>query len=141
MTTVLKPVTITASATVNKYDHAGTIVRLSAAAGLTVTLPAATGSGDTYKFFVITTVTTNDYVIQVTGNDVISGTLAVSTDIGGTVAPTAADSDTITMNGSTTGGLIGSYVELVDVAADRWAVSGALNATGTEATPFSAAVS
>jgi hypothetical protein len=45
------------------------------------------------------------------------------------------------MNGSTTGGLLGSRVVLTDVASTKWAVSGGLISTGTEATPFSAAVS
>ena len=56
--------------------------------------------------------------------------------------PTVAASDTITLNGTTTGGVnIGDYVLLTDIATDQYSVSGLLNASGTEATPFSAAVS
>jgi hypothetical protein len=55
---------------------------------------------------------------------------------------TAATSDTITLNGTTKGGAgIGDYVELIDIAANQWAVRVFSKATGTEATPFSAAVS
>ena len=57
------------------------------------------------------------------------------------VFETAADSDTITLNGTTTGGLVGADVELIDIAADTWFVNVRTAATGTEATPFSAAVS
>jgi hypothetical protein len=45
------------------------------------------------------------------------------------------------MNGSTTGGLAGSYIELVDIAAGDWIVRAALIGSGSPATPFSAAVS
>jgi hypothetical protein len=45
------------------------------------------------------------------------------------------------MSGSTTGGVRGSLVELQDVASGIWMVRGSLVSTGSEATPFSAAVS
>lgn len=136
-------ISVTASTTLDRYLHAnGPVVSLNAAAGLTITLPAASGKGDVYRIFVGTTVSSNSYIVRVANaSDIMAGTLAVSTDIAGTVAPTTSTSDTITMNGSTTGGVRGSYIELQDVAANVWKVSGGLVATGTEATPFSAAVS
>ena len=55
---------------------------------------------------------------------------------------TAADSDTITMNGTTTGGVsIGDEITLIDIASNQYMVKGILTASGTEATPFSASVS
>ena len=54
---------------------------------------------------------------------------------------TAATSDTITLDGSTKGGLKGWRVTCTDMAADTWAVMVMSEASGTEATPFSAAVS
>ena len=45
------------------------------------------------------------------------------------------------MNGSTTGGIAGDIVELEDIATNLWSVKVLGSATGTEATPFSAAVS
>jgi hypothetical protein len=54
--------------------------------------------------------------------------------------PTSATTDTITMNGSTTGGVVGSWVKMKDVATGFWRLEGGLVCTGTEATPFSAAV-
>lgn len=138
-----KPISITASTTLKRNIHAnGPWVVLNAAAGLTVTLPASTGKGDVYRLFVGTTVSSNNYIVQVANaTDIFAGVLGLSTDIGGTNLLTASTSDTITMNGSTTGGLKGSYVVIEDVASGVWKLSGDLITTGTEATPFSAAVS
>ncbi len=142
MTYQVQPITITASATVNRDTHEGNVTRLSAAAGLTVTLPASAGKGDEYEFFVLTTVTSNNYIIAVANaTDIMQGGVALSTDIGGTNMLASSTSDTITMNGSTKGGLIGSWVRLKDVAAGFWMVEGFMVTTGTEADPFSAAVS
>ena len=55
---------------------------------------------------------------------------------------TASDSDTMTFNATTTGGVqIGDWVELTDVASNTWMVYGYTTTSGSEATPFSAAVS
>ena len=65
-------------------------------------------------------------------------------DGGNTVVGFEADGtdDTITLDGTTTGGAaIGDYIELMDIAANQYVVRGNLTATGTEATPFSASVS
>jgi hypothetical protein len=47
-----------------------------------------------------------------------------------------ADTDRINMNGTTTGGLKGTKIELEDIATDTWQVHLVGAATGTEATPF-----
>ena len=115
------------------------------ASGATVTLPAATGSGIEYHFVVLVTVTSNDYIVQVTGDDTIDGMiLNCDDDTSDAVAiwKTAAASDTITMNGSTKGGIIGDTFKLTDIGADQWLIHAATTSgTGTVATPFSAAVS
>jgi hypothetical protein len=141
MTYQLQPIAKTASFTLDRNAHAGNVVICNAAAGMTVTLPASSGKGDVYKLLVGTTVTSNNFIVQVANaTDVMMGAVGLTTDIGGTVMPTAATDDTITMNGSTKGGVKGSYVELKDVTAGFWLLSGNLLCTGTEATPFSAAV-
>lgn len=138
----MQPITIDGDVTLNRETHSQTLLVFDVASGATVTLPDAVGSGDTYKFFVTTTVTSNNYVIQAPDADnVIQGAVGLATDVSGVTVPTTTTSDTITMNGSTTGGVIGSYVELRDADADTWMVTGTLVSTGTEATPFSAAVS
>lgn len=137
------PANVTASTvTIVPNDHAFRMVTLNRAAGIAVTLPAATGSGDVYRFFLGTTVTSNSTTIKVVGNDIMVGTCITLQDGGDTMVgfETAADSDTITWNGTTTGGIKGDQVELIDVALDTWAVRVIQSATGTEATPFSATV-
>lgn len=134
-------VTITNATVLDDDGYAGVTVNLNSAAGRLVTLPPATGTGATYTVVIGTTLTSGNHIIRVApGTNVIQGVLLVVTDIGGVTFPTAVDSDTITMNGTTTGGLRGSRVELMDLAAGVWSVSGALISTGDEATPFSATV-
>lgn len=137
----LSPVTA-ATLDVTAADYAGRTVVLNRAAGQTITLPPATASGNTYRFFVLTTVTSNTTVIKVTGNDTMAGmaVIANDTDASASIFETAADTDTITFDGSTTGGLRGAVVELTDVSADLWSVIVHSAATGSEATPFSATV-
>ena len=60
-----------------------------------------------------------------------------------TAFPTVAASDTITLNGTTTGGVLGDYLEIVDIAADQYHVRGVMRvpAGSNPVTPFSEAVS
>lgn len=136
------PKNFTASATLTRSD-ADTVLTVNAAAGLTLTLPAAAGTGDTYEIVVGTTITSNNLVVQVANaSDVMTGTHIMGQDAGDTVVlfETAATSDTITMNGSTNGGIKGDRITLKDVAANLWLVTIIGSGTGTEATAFSAAV-
>ena len=137
-------VSVAADTTLTPVDNAGRTMVLGVATGATVTLPAATGTGNTYKFFVGTTVTSNAYIVQVANaTDTMAGVAIVAndTDASASIFETVAASDTITLNGTTTGGILGGTVELQDVASGVWAVQVTGAATGTEATPFSAAVS
>ncbi len=134
-------ITVTANTTLNVDGYAGKTVALDSATGRTITLPAATGSGACFTIVVTTTVSSGNHVIQVANSsDVMAGTLAIATDIAGVTVPTTSTSDTITMNGGTQGGIIGSTVILEDVKTNVWAVRGALVSSSAEATPFSAAV-
>ena len=137
-------VTVDADVTLTAASHAGRTMLLDVASGATVTLPAASGTGNVYKFFVKTTVTSNDYIIQVaSADDTMAGVAVVANDGGATASifETVAASDTITLDGSTTGGILGGQIELQDVASGVFSVVVRGAATGTEATPFSAAVS
>lgn len=136
------PKNFTASATLTRSD-ADTILTVNAAAGLTLTLPAAAGLGDMYRIVVGTTVTSNTVVVKVANSsDVMTGLALSAADGGSSVNgwETAASSDTITFDGSTTGGIKGDFIELIDCAANTWAVQVRSSSTGTEATPFSATV-
>lgn len=131
---------VTTSTLAVTSDYNGQLIPLNRAGGMTVTLPAATGSQAVYRFVVGTTFTSNGVIQVANATDTMNGLASVG---GGTasVFGTLPASDTITMNGSTTGGLAGSYIELVDVAAGDWIVRAALVGSGSPATPFSAAVS
>jgi hypothetical protein len=140
--------TFAATDAITTIEHAGRTLLLGEVGGnalVTLTLPDATGSGATYKF-IVTVVNTSTYVIKVPdANNTIDGImLYLDEDATAVTAfPTVAASDTITINGGTTGGQIGDYLELVDIATDQWHVRGTMRClTGVNpATPFSATVS
>jgi len=136
------PKNFTASATLKRSD-ADTVLTVNAAAGLTLTLPAAAGTGDTYTIVIGTTVTSNSVLVKVANSsDTMRGIAACAQDGGDTAVAfeAGATADTITMNGTTTGGLLGDRIILTDIAANLWSVNVVMAATGTEATPFSATV-
>lgn len=134
---------ITASYTLNEL-HRGDrrLIRLNLAAGQAGLLPYATGKGGTYRLFVQTTYTGSSTIkVAQTNNpatsaaDVIYGGVGVTGTTAGTFAATGAG--TITFNGSTTGGLKGTYIELEDAAVGVWRVGGMVLGSGTAVTPFS----
>ncbi len=124
--------------------HDGKIILLDTLAGSVCTLPAATGTGARFKFVVSVLATSNSHIVKVTTTDIMVGTInSVADDADATRGwITAATSDTITLNRTTTGSVTrGEWVECVDLLSGVWAVSGMTTSTGTEATPFSATVS
>jgi hypothetical protein len=52
-------------------------------------------------------------------------------------AANGTSTTTVTLNGTTTGGIKGSYVTVVAVSANTYMVMGKLIGSGTLATPFS----
>ena len=143
--------TLVATGAITVAAHSGRTLNMAEVDGnaaATFTLPAATGSGAVFKF-VVGVVNTSNYIIKVAdATDTIDGMVIVQNDstAGGTASliawPTVAASDTITLNGTTSGGVsIGDYILLTDMIANQYVVSGMLNASGTEVTPFSATVS
>jgi len=125
---------------------AGKLIQLDTAAGTTITLPAALGTGNVYGFVTFVLATSNSHKVQVANaTDVMSGALTVVDNADGTATSfgCVAASDTITLNRTTSGSVkIGGdrfYVQ--DIKAGFWSVWGVLTGTGGEATPFSAAVS
>ena len=118
------------------------LTELSLAAGQAILLPFATGKGGTYRLFVLTTITGSTTIKPQSANnpktgspDVFYGASLVTGSTPGNFAATA--NSTITLNGGTTGGLKGSYIELEDVDPGIWRVKGTLLGSGTAATPFS----
>ena len=124
-----------ATMTIDPDTHANRVIVFPAAGG-TVTLPAALGTGHRYRFFVEVLLTTN-LVINAVSGDVFAGGLMVATDVGGISMIAVPGDDIITLNQTTSGGLAGSYIELEDAAAGFWIVTGWVVSSGAESTPFS----
>lgn len=115
--------------------HSGVIVNLNNATGA-ITLPAATGTGNVYTVFV--TVASTAATITAAGSDKIAGVAVMGTAAG--TSPNAfsiATGTTISMNGTTKGGVIGSTIYLTDISSALWSVEANLLCTGTPITPFS----
>lgn len=133
-------VAITGNATLTKAEHAGRIMTLSKADGLTVTLPVATGSGAVYRFVVITTTTSNSYKISASTSK-FCGT-ALMDDGDGEPAngwtSSSASNDFINLGGTSnaTGGVIGDFVTITDVGTDLYHALVTGSQSGSEATPF-----
>lgn len=137
-------VNVTADASLTAASHDGKVVTVNKADGAAITLPAASGSGVKFDLIIGTTITSNSTTIKVAdATDVMTGVALNAQDAADTAVmfETAATTDTITLNGSTTGGILGDRIELIDIASNLWYVRVMGSATGTEATPFSATVS
>jgi hypothetical protein len=135
------------STSITEAAHEGkTILMTGAGSARTFTMPAATGSGGRYRF-VVGEVNTSNYVIKsVVGTDLMEGIIigASTSDSATDAARTwlsGATDDTITLNGTTTGGVaIGDWIELEDLSATGWFVRGMVTQSGSEATMFSDSV-
>jgi hypothetical protein len=153
-------VDITSSTTLNPVDHGGRILAVggSLAAALTLTLPAINVStnsttsgpgqdpstvnneGVVYTIWVPTTISTSSLKIGTNGTDKYIGTIVmndVDSDGAALVGfSAAAANDFINLNGTTTGGVAGSWVQIFAIAANKYMVTGTVLGTGTVATPF-----
>ena len=151
-----------ASVALTVDSHAGKIVHNDAAGAVTYTLPATNATADSgvagpdavltnlnnvgAKFTIVNSITkTGDLVVQVANaTDVMTGMATiVDTDTSDNMEGfvTASTSDTITLNGSTTGGVTHARIECTVLASGKYAVEVFTGGTGNLATPFSAAVS
>jgi hypothetical protein len=138
-----RAVTITATGNVTLAANEKKVNLLGEVGGnaaVTLTLQEATGSGAVYDFFV-TVVNTSNYVIKTadaTNASFYGSVNIVDLDAAAQAAyaPAATD-DIITLNGTTTGGQLGDWLRIVDIATDKWAVMGQLQCpTGSNpATP------
>ena len=151
---VSNSVTTAVGATLDVANYAGKQIYYTSTAAATFTLPAVNTSspsdptdpnqsnnyGATFEFVLSTTVTGN-FVVQVANaNDTIVGNAIIGSATSTLVLNTATASDTITLNGTTTGGVGGANVKATVVGANRYKVEVVSGATGAVATPFSAAV-
>lgn len=127
-------IALTAAANANK-----TLV-LDAAAASAITLPAATGTGNAYVVFIDTAATaTASTISTVASGEVFKGICWAATTAANAVlgyVATATD-NTISLNGTTKGGVKGDRIVMVDVKASTWSVEMYTAPTGTTTTPFS----
>ena len=125
-------------------DDAGEVIALDTASGSTVTLPAATGTGNTWIFATTVLATTNSHIVKVANStDVMTGSLATVDNATGTTTTfgTVAASDTITLNRTTSGSVkLGERFMIQDIRPGVFSVWGTVIGTGTVTTPFSATV-
>ena len=138
------PVVVNAATlTLAPATHAGRLVVLSGAtanAGVAITPPAATGTGNVYTIVFGSSVTSNTTTIDAkagAASDVFYGWLQSYKATTFTPYITASNSNLLTFDGSTTGGIKGDRIQLIDAATNVWIVSGFVNQTGTIASPFS----
>ena len=120
--------------------HSGKPVVQSAAAPFAITLPVAIGSGHNFKVVIgVAATATASTIATATETDVMEGFVtALSTASANVIGyATSATSNTISLNGTTKGGVVGDWYEFQDIAAGLWLVSANSQPTGTTATPFS----
>ena len=141
--------------------HAGRIVHNDAAGAVTYTLPAVNATADSgvagpgpdlnnlnnvgATFTIINSITkTGSLIVQVANStDVMSGGAFYIDDTSDNVVgfETVATSDTITLNGTDTGGVTYAKIICTVLGTGLWSVSVHTGCTGSPATCFSAAVS
>lgn len=152
-------VNITASTTLTVAAHAGKIITVGGtiASNIVLTLPAINttanpnysgpgtdpntqnNQGAVFTIFVPTTIATSSVKIGTNGTDKYVGSiLTIDTDSSGAMAgfAPAAANDFINLNGGTTGGVAGSYIQITSLSSAVYMVQGVVNCTGIPATPF-----
>jgi hypothetical protein len=149
----------TANTTLTVAAHAGKVLTIGGtlAANRTITLPTINASaysnvsgpgadpnspnnqGAVFTIFIPTTVATSSLKIGTDGTDKFVGSLLmIDTDSSGAMAGfvPGATNDFINLNGGTTGGVAGSYIQITALSSAKYMVQGVILGTGTVATPF-----
>ena len=153
-------VAITASTTLSPEAHGGRIISVGGtlAANIVLTLPAinvtanpttsgpgqdpstANNQGVTYTIWVPTTIATSSVKIATNGTNLFIGSvLSIDTDTSGAAVGFTANgttNDFINLNGGTTGGVAGTWIQIFAIAANKYMVTGVVNGSGVVATPF-----
>lgn len=142
-------VSLTADTTLTVAAHAGKILLTNDADGV-FTLPSIVTTtpsdptdpnqlnnlGATFTFVVVTAATDMDIVTD--GTDKFLGMVytGITTAATGKTWVSAATNDVITQNGTTKGGVAGSYIRVTAIASAQYFVEGMLLGSGTIVTPF-----
>jgi hypothetical protein len=143
----------TATLTLDINNYAGRIMNITAAT-TTITLPALNASADpasagpgsdpnnpnnlgiVYTFFLPTTATAVK-VITAASNFLLGGTSMSTADAAASnFVANGTTIRSINLNGTTTGGIAGSFFTVTAVTATQWLIQGELIGSGSLATPF-----
>ena len=121
-------------------DESGSTVVFDRAAGIVYTLPLAK-PGVYFDFVITTTITSNSAkVITGAGTELlIGGYMNVDTDTSNAVAAFTGNGSThvaVSMNGTTTGGILGTKLRFTCLSSTRWFVEGIVQGSGVVATAF-----
>lgn len=121
-------------------DESGSTCLFDRAAGIVYTLPVAK-VGTYFNFVVTTTITSNAAkVITASGSELLIGTLASvdtdTTDVMAGFSGNGTNHRAVSMNGTTTGGILGTVFTVTCVSSTRWVISGTTRGSGTVATAF-----
>lgn len=120
--------------------QSGSKVIFDRAAGVIVTLPDTPADGTNYTFMTKTDLSSNNYVINA-GDDGLDSMFGyVYAKKSGTADEIfqTATATAITLNGTTTGGDVGTNIKTsYDATNNRWYVSGSTQGSGALGTPFS----
>lgn len=148
---------VSGSLTLDVVTHGGKTLYYSGTSG-TITLPLVNASTDpiqsgpgsdpntsnnegvVYTIF-ISQATTGTLKIRTTSStpgDLFVGGLVMATAGGASnlYVPNGSSNDVINLNGTTTGGIAGSYLTITAIAANRYLVQGVLIGSGVLASPF-----
>ena len=123
-------------------NESGAVIDLDRAAGIVVTLPAP-AEGLYFDFVASVSVTSNAYKVSTAtqGTDFIAGgVLNIDSDTSDALVSHRCDGtthDNYSMNGTTTGGLIGTKFRLTAVSGTVWVLEGRMIGNGTVATSCS----
>lgn len=138
--------------TLDVASYAGRLILVDDAA-MTITLPTIIATADSayagpgadpnntnnlgtsYTFFINRASTA--LIIQTDGTDKFVGSLSLIGASGATTSFASTTDDIITMNGSTTGGVVGSILTVTAIASAKYMVTGTLVGSSTTTTPFS----
>lgn len=121
-------------------NESGSLCTFERAAGVVYTLPTAK-VGTYFDFMVMTTITSNSAkIITGAGTEfLIGGYTNVDTDTANAVAAFTGNGSThvaVTMNGTTTGGILGTRLRFTCLSSTRWMVEGFVQGSGVVATAF-----
>ena len=136
----MTPVASTGATVTITAAQSGNVFLLDRASGVAYTLPTPT-AGLNYTFVCTVAVTSNSDTIATanTGTQFIMGgvNLVVSSATSKAFFANGTSHSTITMNGTTTGGIIGTQITYIALSTTVWYINGDIGASGTLATPIS----